>query len=59
MKNTYGRGVVGAIRTGFDAAPPGPVLVVMADLSDDMGQVGRMLDLYYARETTSWSAADT
>jgi dolichol-phosphate mannosyltransferase len=48
VKNTYGRGVVGAIRTGFDAAPPGPVLVVMADLSDDMGQVGRMLDLYNA-----------
>ena len=33
VKNTYGRGVVGAIRTGFDVAPPGPVLVVsMADL---------------------------
>ena len=39
VKNTYGRGVVGAIRTGFDAAPPGPVLVLMADLSDDLGQV--------------------
>src|SRR6201999_3451795 len=47
VKNTYGRGVVGAIRTGFDAAPPGPVLVAMADLSDDLSQVGRMLDLYY------------
>ena len=46
IKNTYGRGVVGAIRTGFDAAPPGPVLVVMADLSDDLGQVRRMLELY-------------
>ena len=46
VKNTYGRGVVGAIRTGFDAAPPGPVLVVMADLSDDLGQVRRMLELY-------------
>jgi glycosyltransferase involved in cell wall biosynthesis len=43
VKNTYGRGVVGAIRTGFDAAPPGPVLVAMADLSDDLGQVRRML----------------
>jgi dolichol-phosphate mannosyltransferase len=48
VKNTYGRGVVGAIRTGFDAAPPGPVLVAMADLSDDMGQVRRMLELYNA-----------
>ncbi len=48
IKNTYGRGVVGAIRTGFDAAPPGPVLVVMADLSDDLGQVRRMLELYCA-----------
>ncbi len=46
IKNTYGRGVVGAIRTGFDAAPAGPVLVVMADLSDDLGQVRRMLELY-------------
>ena len=46
VRNTYGRGVVGAIRTGFDAAAPGPVLVVMADLSDDLGQVGRMLELY-------------
>jgi glycosyltransferase involved in cell wall biosynthesis len=46
IKNTYGRGVVGAIRTGFDAAPPGPVLVLMADLSDDLGQVSRMLELY-------------
>jgi dolichol-phosphate mannosyltransferase len=46
IKNSYGRGVVGAIRTGFDAAPPGPVLVVMADLSDDLGRVRRMLELY-------------
>jgi glycosyltransferase involved in cell wall biosynthesis len=46
VKNSYGRGVVGAIRTGFDAAPDGPVLVVMADLSDDLGQVSEMLDLY-------------
>jgi dolichol-phosphate mannosyltransferase len=46
IKNTYGGGVVGAIRTGFDAAPPGPVLVVMADLSDDLRQVRRMLELY-------------
>jgi dolichol-phosphate mannosyltransferase len=46
IKSTYGRGVVGAIRTGFDAAPAGPVLVVMADLSDDLAQVGKMLEQY-------------
>jgi dolichol-phosphate mannosyltransferase len=46
IKNAFGRGVVGAIRTGFEAAPPGPVLVVMADLSDDLAQVRKMLDLY-------------
>lgn len=46
IKNAYGRGVVGAIRSGFDAAADGPVLVLMADLSDDLGQVPKMLDLY-------------
>jgi dolichol-phosphate mannosyltransferase len=46
VKNTYGGGVVGAIRTGFDAASDGPVLVVMADLSDDLAQVRKMLELY-------------
>src|SRR5260370_41192732 len=48
VKNTYGRGVVGEIRTGFDAAPPGPVLVVMADLSDDLCQVHKLLELHRA-----------
>ena len=46
VKNQRGRGVVAAIMTGFDVVPPGPVLVVMADLSDDLGQVDRMLALY-------------
>jgi glycosyltransferase involved in cell wall biosynthesis len=46
VKNQRGRGVVAAIMTGFDVAPDGPVLVAMADLSDDLAQVGRMLDLY-------------
>lgn len=46
VKNSYGRGVVGAIRSGFDRAADGPVLVLMADLSDDLAQVGPMLDLY-------------
>jgi dolichol-phosphate mannosyltransferase len=46
VKNSYGRGVVGAIRSGFDNAPPGPVLVVMADLSDDLSRVPAMLEHY-------------
>ena len=45
-KNQRGRGVVSAIMTGFDIVPDGPVLVVMADLSDDLAQVDRMLALY-------------
>jgi glycosyltransferase involved in cell wall biosynthesis len=46
LKNDVGRGVVGALRTGFNHVESGPVLVVMADLSDDLRQVGRMLELY-------------
>jgi len=46
LKNDIGRGVVGAIMTGFRQAQCGPVLVVMADLSDDLAQVDRMMDLY-------------
>src|SRR5258708_6361341 len=45
-KNQRGRGVVTAIMTGFDVAADGPVLVVMADLSDDLAQVDRMMELY-------------
>lgn len=46
VKNRRGRGVVAAIMTGFDVAGDGPVLVMMADLSDDLTQVDRMLALY-------------
>jgi dolichol-phosphate mannosyltransferase len=46
VRNTYGRGVVGAIRTGFDRVRSGPVLVVMADLCDDVRQVDAMLQVY-------------
>jgi len=46
LKNTVGRGVVGAIRTGFNQVERGPVLVVMADLSDDLSQVDQMVELY-------------
>jgi glycosyltransferase involved in cell wall biosynthesis len=44
VKNKYGRGVLGAIRTGFDNADEGAVLVVMADLSDDLGRVDEMFE---------------
>ena len=46
VKNDIARGVVGAIRTGFNHVDHGPVLVVMADLSDDLSQVDIMLDYY-------------
>jgi glycosyltransferase involved in cell wall biosynthesis len=46
VKNTIRRGVVGALLTGFRHVESGPLLVVMADLSDDLAQVGRMLELY-------------
>lgn len=45
-KNLIRRGVVGAIRTGFDQIACGPILVVMADLCDDLARVGEMLRLY-------------
>src|SRR5262249_9432322 len=46
LKNAFGGGVVGALRTGFQAVEDGPILVVMADLSDDLRQVEKMLELY-------------
>ena len=46
VKNTVKRGVVGALRSGFAQVSSGPLLVVMADLSDDLAQVDRMMELY-------------
>ena len=46
VKNRHGRGVVAAIRTGFEEVGRGPALVIMADLSDDLRIVPTMLDLY-------------
>ena len=46
LKNSIARGVVGAIRSGFQQADSGPVLVLMADLSDDLRDLARMLQLY-------------
>jgi cellulose synthase/poly-beta-1,6-N-acetylglucosamine synthase-like glycosyltransferase len=45
-RNHYGRGVMGAIRTGFDSVASGPILVAMADLSDDLAKVEQMLEMY-------------
>lgn len=47
-KNREGRGVVGALRTGFEVVAEGPALVVMADLSDDLSAVAQMRRLYDA-----------
>jgi dolichol-phosphate mannosyltransferase len=46
VKNSVRSGVVGAILTGFNQVEGGPMLVVMADLSDDLKQVDAMLALY-------------
>jgi dolichol-phosphate mannosyltransferase len=46
VKNNVKRGVVGALLTGFRSVESGPLLVVMADLSDDLAQVGQMMALY-------------
>jgi glycosyltransferase involved in cell wall biosynthesis len=46
LKNRWGRGVVAAIKSGFQEVGRGPALVVMADLSDDLGMVPTLLDLY-------------
>lgn len=46
VKNSVRKGVVGAIVTGFNQVEHGPILVVMADLSDDLRQVDAMLELY-------------
>jgi dolichol-phosphate mannosyltransferase len=46
LKNAYGRGVTNAIKTGLEAVESGPVLVTMADLSDELTAVDRMYALY-------------
>ena len=47
VRNTS-RGVAAAVRTGFAAVGSGPTAVVMADLSDDLSGLPRMLALYRA-----------
>src|SRR5215471_5939738 len=45
LLNAHGRGVTNAIKTGLEAVESGPVLVTMADLSDDMTTVDQMYAL--------------
>lgn len=45
LRNT-GRGVLDAIATGLRSVAEGPILISMADLSDDMSVLPRMLDRY-------------
>jgi len=45
-KNSRGRGVLNAILSGFDYVKSGPLLIIMADLSDDLSIVDGMYDLY-------------
>ena len=44
IKNHYGRGVLNAIKTGFDVATDGVILIVMADSSDDLSVVDVMFE---------------
>jgi dolichol-phosphate mannosyltransferase len=44
LKNARGRGVLGALKTGFDAARTEYVAVFMADMSDDPETVNAMVD---------------
>lgn len=44
VKNKFGRGVLNAIKTGFESINDGAVVVVMADLSDDLGKVDEMFN---------------
>lgn len=45
-KNERGRGALNAILSGFDYVKSGPLLVTMADLSDDLGVVDQMYGMY-------------
>jgi len=45
-KNNLRPGVAGAMETGFRMVNHGPVVVVMADLSDDLTRIDPMLELY-------------
>jgi len=42
LKNTFESGVLNAIKTGFESIDDGVILVIMADLSDDLGKADEM-----------------
>jgi dolichol-phosphate mannosyltransferase len=46
VKNKYGRGVLNAIKTGFEAVEEGVILVTMADLSDDLSKADEMFQKF-------------
>jgi dolichol-phosphate mannosyltransferase len=46
VKNLRGRGALNAIRSGFDAARGEAVIVVMADMADDLRALGPMLEAF-------------
>jgi hypothetical protein len=50
-KNEYGPGVIRALRFGFDHVEPGPVIVLMGDLSDKLSIVPEMLELWRSGTT--------
>ena len=52
-RNTLGRGVINAIRAGIAATRADVVIVTMADLSDDLSVVPRMVELIRDGATTS------
>ncbi|HOJ86352.1 MAG TPA: glycosyltransferase [Elusimicrobiales bacterium] len=45
IKNKYSKGVLNAIKTGFEEAKNKAILVIMADLSDDLSIVNGMYDM--------------
>lgn len=45
-KNNRGRGALNALLSGFDYVKEGPVVVIMADLCDDLSQVDAMYQKY-------------
>jgi hypothetical protein len=45
-KNTYGPGVIRALRFAFERVDPGPVIVLMGDLSDKLSIVPEMVGMW-------------